>query len=103
MSQLQDNLNRAIELSQHIIDLAKGSSWQEMEQADQQRMSILKSIFDDEQLKANPADFEPQVQQLLELNEQALTLCGDARGELSQKGRKLKQGRDAIAAYKKNT
>ncbi|MCG8486734.1 MAG: hypothetical protein MI756_04625 [Chromatiales bacterium] len=103
MSQLQQNLSQAVELSQRIFDLAQDSAWTEMEQADRQRITLLESIFSDAEFQQKSDDYEPQLRQIVDLNEQALALCADARGKLNQQGRSLKVGRQALSAYKKNS
>ncbi|MEW8263545.1 MAG: hypothetical protein AB2736_14375 [Candidatus Thiodiazotropha taylori] len=103
MSQLQQNLTQALELSQRIYDLAKHSAWSDMDQADQQRRDLLESIFNDSEYKLKPDVYRLQVEQIIDLNEQALALCSDARVQLSQQGRRVKVGRQALSAYKKNS
>ncbi|ODB85367.1 hypothetical protein A3195_17375 [Candidatus Thiodiazotropha endoloripes] len=103
MSQLQKNLTQALELSQRIFDLAQDSAWSDMEQADRQRRPFLESIFNDREFKLKPGDYESQMRQIVALNEQALALCAEARGELSKQGRNLKLGRQALSAYKNNS
>ncbi|MES9863614.1 MAG: hypothetical protein ABW157_21740 [Candidatus Thiodiazotropha sp. LLP2] len=103
MSQLQQNLIQAIELSQRIVDLAQDSAWAEMEEMDHQRKPVLESIFSDADFKVNPGKYEVQMDKIVNLNNQALTLCADAKGDIKQKNRTLKLGREAISAYQKNS
>jgi hypothetical protein len=102
MSDLHTNLTLALDLSRQIVELAGQSAWTKMAQLDRQRLPILESVFNDNEFKANPGSYNAQVQQIVDLNNQAVSLCADARGEISQKGRKLKVGKDAIVAYSKH-
>lgn len=103
MSKLQQNLTQALELSQRIVDLAQESAWAEMEEVDRQRKPVLESLFRDAEFKINPDNYQLQMQKIVALNEQALTLCADAKGELKQKSHTLKLGKNAISAYQKNS
>jgi hypothetical protein len=102
MSKLQKNLVMALDLSRRIVELAGQSAWTKMAQLDRQRLAVLESIFNDSELKTNPGSYDAQVQRIVDLNNQAVSLCTAARGEMSQKGRKLKVGKDAIVAYSKH-
>ncbi|MCG7900795.1 MAG: hypothetical protein JAY99_20020 [Candidatus Thiodiazotropha lotti] len=103
MSQLQQNLNQALELSQRIFDLAQDAAWTEMEQVDRQRLTLLESIFSNAEFQQKSDDYEPQLSKIVDLNEQALALCADARGKLNRQSRSLNVGRKALTAYKKNS
>ena len=103
MLQLRDNLDLALELSTEIIRLAREEAWSDMEQLDRQRMQILESVFSHTEIRANPQKFEDIIQQLVELNDQAIDLCAKARGAVIKEGQSLKQGREAIAAYRKQS
>ncbi|MEJ2621785.1 MAG: hypothetical protein P8163_16475 [Candidatus Thiodiazotropha sp.] len=103
MSQLQQNLSQALDLSQRIYDLARDAAWSEMEQADRQRKALLEKIFNDTEFKLKSGAYQPQVEKIVALNQQALALCSDAKVKLNQRGRSLKVGRDALSAYKKNS
>ncbi|MCG7931613.1 MAG: hypothetical protein N0C88_13925 [Candidatus Thiodiazotropha lotti] len=103
MSQLQQNLSQALELSQKICTLAQEAAWSEMEQADRQRITLLESIFSDADFQLKSDHYEPQLRKIVDLNEQALVFCADARGKLNRQGKSLKVGRQALSAYKKNS
>ncbi len=103
MSQVQENLDRALDLSRRIVNLARESEWGEMEQLDLERLPILKSLFNDPESQPVLADYRDRLEEILSLNDQALALCGEARGAMLTKGRRLKQGRTAVAAYLKQS
>jgi hypothetical protein len=100
---LREKIDLALELSNEIIHLAQDEVWSDMEELDRQRMQILELIFKDAELQSNPRGFETDIQKIVALNNQALTICSKARGVISEKGRTLKLGREAIAAYQKQS
>ena len=100
---LRERVDLALELSNEIIRLARDEAWPDMEELDRQRLQILESIFKDRELQSNPKAYETDFQKIAGLNNQALTICAKARGVISQKGRTLKLGREAIAAYQKQS
>jgi hypothetical protein len=103
MLQFRENLDLALEMSNEIIRLAQDEAWSDMEDLDRQRMYILESIFNHSELLSNPHKYEGIIQQIIELNNQALAICSKTRGEMSKKGQTLKLGREAIAAYQKQS
>jgi ubiquinone biosynthesis protein COQ9 len=100
MSALEQNLNLAFELSQEILRLAGEKQWSELEQLDRERMQVLKSIFADPTASQSQG-FEEKVQQIMQLNERTVTLCEVAREGVMRDGKKLKLGKDAVQAYRK--
>jgi hypothetical protein len=103
MSHFQENLNQVLDLSQRIINLAQASDWTQVEQLDRQRKQILETLFNDQEFQANIEQYQQQVQDILALNDQALTCCSNTRKSMVKKGRHLKLGREAIAAYHKQS
>ncbi|MES9940570.1 MAG: hypothetical protein ABW104_18415 [Candidatus Thiodiazotropha sp. 6PLUC2] len=103
MLELREKLDLAIEMSNEIIRLAEDEAWSDMQELDRQRMQVLELAFNDAELKSNPKNYEAIVQQIVGLNNRALRICSKARGVVSEKGRTLKLGREAIAAYHKQS
>jgi hypothetical protein len=103
MSQFHENLDRALDLSQRILNLARESEWGEMAKLDQERMPILKSLFNNLESQPFLADYQDRLEEILSLNEQALRVCREARSPMLKMGRQLKQGRTAVAAYLKQS
>ncbi len=103
MSQLQDNLDQAMDLSQRILSLARNAEWGEMERLDRQRLPLLQTLFNDPDLTAQLEGHEQQIETILSLNEQALAVCSEARGGMLKMSRNLKQGRVALKAYRKQS
>ena len=64
------------------------------------RMKILEAIFADPEATGSEG-FEERVQQIVALNDRTATLCEEAREGVMKDGKKLKLGRDAIQAYRK--
>jgi hypothetical protein len=102
LPQLEQNLTLALTLSEEILRLAAEKQWSEMEQLDRERMQLLEAIFSDPEISAHK-DFQAQIQRILALNDQAMSLCKDARGELMRDGQRLKLGKEAIRAYRKQS
>ncbi len=100
MPTLDQNLKRAFELSQEILRLAGEEQWSELEQLDQKRMQTLKAIFADPEASRSEG-FEERVQQIVALNDCTVAICEEAREGVMKDGKKLKLGRDAIQAYRK--
>ncbi|WP_316368203.1 flagellar protein FliT [Candidatus Thiodiazotropha sp. CDECU1] len=100
MPTLEQNLKLAFELSQEILRLAGEEQWSELEQLDHKRMQTLKVIFADPEASSSEG-FEERVQQIVALNDRTLAICEAARVDVMKDGKKLKLGRDAIQAYRK--
>ncbi|MEW8508617.1 MAG: flagellar protein FliT [Candidatus Thiodiazotropha sp.] len=100
MSQLEQKLNQALELSHDILRLAGEKQWSELQQLDRSRMQLLESIFNDSELVRDEA-FEEQLAQILALNDRTVTICEEARDTVMEDGRRLKIGKAAIQAYRK--
>ncbi len=103
MTQLERNLNLALELSQEIVRLAGEKLWPEMDRLDQQRMRVLETIFADPDIKAGHREFEARLEQIVALNNRAVAICTEARDEVMQDGKRLKLGKEAIQAYRKQS
>jgi hypothetical protein len=102
LSQLEQNLKRALTLSREIYRLATEKQWSEMEQLDRERMQLLESIFADPELSAS-REYQARIQQIVALNDQAMSLCEEVREGLMQNGKRLKLGRAAVKAYRKQS
>jgi hypothetical protein len=102
VSQLEKNLNLALELSQEILSHANDKAWSEIEQLDRQRMQLLESIFSDAEFKANKQMLAEFTRTVMELNEKTMEICSNARGEVMADSRKVKLGKEAVIAYKKH-
>ncbi|MES9975078.1 hypothetical protein [Candidatus Thiodiazotropha sp. LNASS1] len=103
MTQLVQNLNLALELSQEIVRLAGEKRWSDMDELDRQRMQILESIFADPEMRTGHGDFEDQLEQIVALNNQAMAICTEAREGVIQDGKRLKLGKEAVNAYLKQS
>ncbi|MEW8657924.1 MAG: hypothetical protein AB2603_06290 [Candidatus Thiodiazotropha endolucinida] len=103
MTQLVQNLNLALELSQEIVRLAGEKRWSDMDELDRQRMRILESIFADPEMRTRHRDFEDQLEQIVALNNQAMAICTEAREGVIQDGKRLKLGKEAVHAYLKQS
>lgn len=87
-------------MSQEILQLAEQKQWSELEPLDRKRMQLLEAVFSDPGLSRNEA-FEDRIQQIITLNDRTVALCEAARKGVIEDGKKLKIGRDAIHAYRK--
>jgi hypothetical protein len=103
VTQLERNLNLALELSQEIVRLAGEKLWADMDRLDQRRMRILKTIFADPDMKARHGEFEARIEQIMALNDRAVAICTEAREEVVRDGKRLKLGKEAIQAYRKQS
>jgi hypothetical protein len=65
-------------------------------------MQLLESIFSDPNLTRSEA-FEDRIQQIISLNDQTMALCQEAKKDVMQDGKKLKLGKTAIKAYRKQS
>jgi hypothetical protein len=101
VSQLEKNLNLALELSREILHHANKEAWSEIEPLDRQRMQLLESIFSDAEFKANRQVFAEFTGTVKELNDKAMEICNSARGVAMADSRKVKLGKEALVAYKK--
>ncbi|MES9968756.1 MAG: flagellar protein FliT [Candidatus Thiodiazotropha sp.] len=102
MPTLEQNLKLAFELSQEIFRLAEEEQWSELEELDRKRMQSLKAIFADPEASKS-AGFEERMQQIVSLNDRTVALCEAAREDVMRDGKKLKLGRDAVQAYRKQS
>ncbi|MCU7876046.1 MAG: hypothetical protein KZQ84_04450 [Candidatus Thiodiazotropha sp. (ex Lucinoma borealis)] len=103
MPQHKDNLKLALELSQEIVRLAEQKVWSEMEQLDQQRLQLLEAFFSAGNINSQDQMVEESVQSILDLNERALAICAEARDYVMEDSRNVRLGREAIAAYQKQS
>jgi hypothetical protein len=102
LPQLEQNLKLALTLSQEIYRLAVEKQWSEMEQLDRKRIQLLEAIFADPELSTSKKS-QDQVEQIVALNDQAMSLCEEAREGLIEDGKKLKRGKEAVRAYRKQS
>jgi hypothetical protein len=102
MTQPREKLSSAIDLSNRILELADAQEWAQVEQLDGERMELLKAVFSDPDLDRTDPEIRSQLQQVLQLNDQAVGICSNAREGLVSDGRKLQQGKEAVSAYLKN-
>ncbi|MES9992964.1 MAG: flagellar protein FliT [Candidatus Thiodiazotropha sp.] len=102
MPQLEQNLKHALELSHEIFRLAEEKQWPELQQLDQRRMQLLESIFKDPALIRDRV-LQGQIEQILALNERTVAICEEAKESVMQDGKRLKLGREAIQAYRKQS
>jgi hypothetical protein len=102
LSQFEQNLQLAYDLSHDILRLAQQKQWSELQQLERKRMQLLEAVFSDPELTRNKA-IEDQIQQIISLNDRTVALCEDARKDVMQDGKKLKLGKEAIQAYRKQT
>ncbi|MEJ2455756.1 MAG: hypothetical protein P8103_16585 [Candidatus Thiodiazotropha sp.] len=102
MDRLQENLSRAIELSRRIIDLGRDEAWDEIDRLDRERLQLLQAVFENRaELAAAGEPCRSQLESILELNEEALDICRQARQTNMDNSRAVKRGLDAITAYHK--
>lgn len=100
MPTLEQNLKLALDLSQEIYRLAGEQQWPELEELDRKRMQTLEAIFADPEATRSDG-FEERVQQIVALNDRTVTICEEAREGVMKDGKKLKLGKNAIQAYRK--
>jgi hypothetical protein len=100
--QFEQNLQLAFELSHDILRLAEDKQWSELQQLERKRMQLLEAVFSDPELSRSQA-IEDQIQQIITLNDRTAALCEEAKQSVMQDGKKLKLGREAIQAYRKQT
>jgi hypothetical protein len=89
-------------MSEEISHLATEKQWPEMEQLDRKRMQLLEGLFADPEFSASK-EFQDQIQQIVALNDQAMSICEEAREGLIREGQTLKLGKEAIRAYGKQS
>jgi len=100
MVYLQENIRLAVDLSRQIVSLAQQQDWPQMERLDHERMQLLKDIFSDQSLDSEEAGIKQQLQSIVDLNDEAMELCSQAKDDMLTDGRKLRRGKEAILAYK---
>ncbi len=100
---MDDNLTRAIDLSHQIIDLGRAGQWDQVRDLDEQRLRLLKTLFADTAMASRRDEFKTQIETLLELNEQAVAICAQARSDSMVSSRDAKRGMHAINAYHKQS
>ena len=102
MPQLERNLQLAFELSHDILRLAQQQQWSELQQLEGKRMRLLEAVFSDPELSRSQA-VEDQIQQIISLNDRTVALCEEAKKDVMRDGKKLKLGREAVQAYRKQS
>ncbi|MBT2970117.1 MAG: hypothetical protein B6D72_05920 [gamma proteobacterium symbiont of Ctena orbiculata] len=102
MPQLEQNLEHVLELSHEIFRLAGERQWSELQQLDQRRMQLLESVFNDPALTRDRA-FEERIEQILALNDRTVAICEEARAAVVEDGKKVRLGKEAIQAYRKQS
>ncbi len=103
MAEFDNNLTLALDLSHRIIELGKEGKWDQVRDLDEQRLRLLKRLFADTAMASRRDEFKIQIETLLELNEQAVAICAQARSDSMVSSRTAKRGMRAINAYHKQS
>lgn len=99
MTPSDSKLSLAIDLSRQILELAKQKSWPEVQRLDRERLQLLEEAFSSNSDKSNDEETAAQLRELIGLNNEAMDLCTQARQNVLTEGRKIRQGKEAVAAY----
>jgi hypothetical protein len=89
----------AIDLSRRILAHAKQKNWSDVQQLDAERMTLLEEIFSGQRADANNKEAAARLQELIDLNNEAMEICTEAKQGVLTEGRKIRQGKEAVAAY----
>ena len=101
MKSHSQNLWSAVELSEQITRLAQKGDWQQMAQLDQQRFRLLEALFSDQAVAILDEDVRLQLQNIVELNDQALKFCAESKASTLADSRRIRRGKEAVSAYQK--
>jgi len=103
LTQFDDNLALAFDLSHRIIALGREGSWDQVPDLDEQRLRLLKTLFADDSATSRGEAFKTRIEALLRLNEEAVAICARARSDSMASSRAAKRGAQAINAYHKQS
>lgn len=91
-------LKQAVTITEIMLRHAEASEWSELSTHQEQRASLLTSIFplpEDEQSES----YRPLIMTMIELNQKLEMLCRQAQQTLQLELRGLNKNRKAVAAY----
>jgi hypothetical protein len=95
------NLNIITELSSSMLAFARDGAWEQGQEIEQKRQIMFDSTFPlDEGSIKDPAGLSQQIQRIVDLDKQVMTLMLDSRKELSELANKISSGRQAVSAYR---
>ncbi len=94
------NLNKIIELSSSMLDVARKGYWERVQEIELQRRQVLEQTFplDTDSINNVPA-VAMQVQKISDLDKETISLVAASREELSALAGKISTGRQAVNAY----
>ncbi len=99
MTPSHSKLDLAIDLSRQIIELAQQKNWDEVQRLDRERMQLLEEIFSSKPDHSKDDKTAARLRELIDLNNEAMELCAQAKDGVLKEGRKIRQGKEAVAAY----
>ena len=99
MNPSDPKLGLAVDLSRQILGLAKQKNWPEVQRLDRERLQLLEEVFSGGSDKSNSEETAAQLRELIDLNNEAMDLCAQAKQNVLTEGRKIRQGKEAVAAY----
>ncbi len=99
MTPSKSKLDLAIDLSRRIIGLAQQKDWAELQRLDRDRMQLLEEIFSSNPDHSQDDETAARLRELIDLNNEAMELCAQAKQGVLKEGRKIRQGKEAVAAY----
>ena len=99
MTPSQSKLDLAIDLSRQILELAKQKDWPELQRLDRERLQLLEEVFSADPDHSKDDEIATRLRELIDLNNEAMDLCTQAKQNVLTEGRKIRQGKEAVAAY----
>lgn len=101
MEQLLSNLNKIIELSGSMLDVARRGDWEQVQVLEQQRKKIFDLTFPlDTDSISDMLAVTRQVQTIADLDRETMRLVAEGGKELSGLAGELSAGRHAVSAYR---
>ncbi len=100
-NQITLNLDKILELSSSMLNIAREGDWEKVQVIEQQRKKLFDKTFPlDEDAITDPAALRQQIKKIADLDKETMTLMAESRKELSGLANKISSGRQAVGAYR---
>ncbi len=96
MSQLQTNLDQAVQLTKAMIDLVNDEAWEELPKFEVKRDELINQVLP---VAFMSDDEQATLLQLHQLNQELESLCRDSRHSVMVQLKNLNSNKKAVSAY----
>jgi septal ring factor EnvC (AmiA/AmiB activator) len=101
MNQILTNLDRIVELSASMLAVAREGDWEQVQELEQQRQSLLDQTFPLDKDSISDADaLTKQIQKISDIDKETMALMVKGRKEFSRLANKISSGRQAVNSYR---